>query len=130
VRLPLGRCRQCGAITGKRQRWCDAHRPSKYRSRKVQVDGHTFDSVKEARRWQELCLLEQAGAISWLGRQRPFPLVVNGIRVAVYRSDFTYVQDSREVVEDCKSAATRRIGVYVLKKKLMAAIHGIKIQEV
>ena len=42
---------------------------SKYRSRKVVVDGITFDSKKEAWRYRELHLLEQTGEISNLQMQ-------------------------------------------------------------
>ena len=34
---------------------------NKYGNRKIIKDGQAFDSVKEARRWIELCLLEKAG---------------------------------------------------------------------
>jgi len=36
---------------------------NKYGNRKVTVDGITFDSRKEAARWQELRFLEKAGEI-------------------------------------------------------------------
>jgi len=42
---------------------------SKYRNRKTVVDGITFDSKREAARWQELKLLERAGEITELERQ-------------------------------------------------------------
>ena len=34
---------------------------SKYHNKKVTVDGITFDSQREAARWQELRLMERAG---------------------------------------------------------------------
>ena len=37
---------------------------SKYMAKKCQVDGIKFDSLKEARRYQELRLLERAGKIA------------------------------------------------------------------
>lgn len=36
----------------------------KYHNRKTVIDGITFDSAKEARRYMELKLLERAGEIS------------------------------------------------------------------
>lgn len=48
---------------------------SKYHSRKVTVDGVTFDSQKEYRRFRELCLLEKAGRITDLQRQVKFVLI-------------------------------------------------------
>lgn len=34
---------------------------SKYHNQKITVDGITFDSRKEYRRFRELCLMERAG---------------------------------------------------------------------
>ena len=48
---------------------------SKYRSRKVVVDGITFDSKKEAWRYRELHLLEQTGEISNLQMQVKYELI-------------------------------------------------------
>ena len=45
---------------------------SKYRNRKVSVDGITFDSRKEAQRYRELKLLLLAGEIIGLQMQVPF----------------------------------------------------------
>lgn len=111
-----------------------AAKGSKYRNRKTTVDGITFDSAKEARRWTELRMLQQAGEICGLRRQNEYALIVNGHHVASYRSDFDYVQvindEAVSVVEDVKSAATRKLPVYRLKFKLMQACHGITIREV
>ena len=41
----------------------------KYHNRKTIVNGHTFDSKKEANRYSELLLLERAGAIHDLRTQ-------------------------------------------------------------
>jgi len=35
----------------------------KYNARKTRLNGHTFDSAREARRYQDLTLLERAGRI-------------------------------------------------------------------
>jgi len=48
---------------------------AKYRSKKTIIDGITFDSLKEARRYRELRLLEKAGAISDLRTQVRFVLI-------------------------------------------------------
>jgi hypothetical protein len=104
----------------------DTPKPSKYRNQKVEVDGLTFDSKREAARWRELQLEERAGHISNLRRQVPFALTVNRVHVADYRADFTYVRAGREVVEDYKGCRTE---VYRLKRKLMLAVYGIEILE-
>lgn len=48
---------------------------SKYHNQKITVDGITFDSRKEYRRFRELCLMERAGEIDNLERQVKFELI-------------------------------------------------------
>lgn len=125
---------------------------SKYGSKKVTRDGQTFDSIKEYKRFCELRLLEKAGAITNLERQNPFELIPaqyhtfarygkNGKRIkdgrkcleksVVYNADFVYIdtESGLQVVEDTKSEATRTKD-YIIKRKLMLYIHGIRIKEV
>lgn len=99
----------------------------KYGNRRTVVDGITFDSAKEARRWGELQLMLRAGYISDLERQVRFRLDVNGKPVCAYIADFRYQRAGKPVVEDAKGFATPE---YKLKKKLMAAVHSIEIEEV
>lgn len=107
-----------------------AGKASKYGNKKTVIDGIEFDSKKEANRYQELKLRMMAKEICDLKFQEEFPLIVNGITVAVYRADFTYQTGFGKVVEDVKSAITRKNPVYRLKNKLMNACHGIKITEI
>lgn len=108
---------------------------SKYRNRKVTVDGMTFDSNREAKRWQELRTLEWAGLISDLQRQVSFPLIPSQKgkdgkvleRSLKYIADFVYTQCGETVVEDVKGVKTE---AYKIKRKLMLWIHGIRIREV
>ena len=119
---------------------------SKYRSQKMTVDGITFDSIKEARRWMELRLLEKAGEIQDLRRQVKFVLIPSqrapdskgpkgGLikgklleRECSYMADFVYKDKSgRIIVEDTKGIRTTE---YIIKRKLMLYIHGIRITEV
>lgn len=118
---------------------------SKYHSRKAVVNGITFDSRKEARRYGELLLLERAGAIKDLKRQVEFVLlpaqrepdtigkrggVIKGktIELAVkYVADFVYTENGKTVVEDTKGFRTKD---YILKRKMMLYFHGIRIKEV
>jgi hypothetical protein len=107
-------------------------KPSKYRNKRVEVDGIRFDSKKEASRYRALMLYQSHGEISNLERQVSYDLTVNGELICRYRADFRYIaargtQKGRECVEDVKGIRTP---VYQLKKKLMKAIHGIEIQEV
>ena len=48
---------------------------------------------------------------------------------AVYTADFVYVRDGVTVVEDVKSDITRKEADYVLRRKLMLHVHGIRILE-
>lgn len=125
---------------------------NKYGNKKVIIDGLVFDSKREAKRYKELKLLERCGAIKDLKRQVTFELIpvqrekstrvytkgrkkgqpIEGkvIEKAVtYIADFTYIDSAtgKMVVEDSKGMRTRD---YILKRKLMLYIHGIKIQEV
>lgn len=121
-------------------------RKNKYNARKVKVDGIVFDSRKEADRWRELKLLERAGKITELQRQVKFTLIPtqrkfcgeidkNGRfkkgkvieRKCSYYADFVYMQNGKQIVEDAKG---KRTDEYVIKRKLMLFLEGIRIQEV
>lgn len=116
----------------------------KYRNRETIINGKSFDSAKEARRWTELQLLQRGGAIQNLQRQVPFELIPaqrepdttgprGGVRTGKvleypvrYVADFVYVKDGRTVVEDTKGVKTPE---YIIKRKLMLWVHGIRILE-
>ena len=101
------------------------HGKSKFNARKTVVDGITFDSKREAKRYQELKLMERAGVIKDLQRQVRYELVpafdVDGkhYRPAAYIADFVYtdVKTGKEIVEDVKGMKTP---VYLIKRKLVA----------
>ena len=101
---------------------------SKYHAKKETVDGITFASKHEAKRYRELKLLERAKAISDLQLQVTFPLVRKSEygREIKYIADFVYYEDGKLVVEDTKGFRT---DVYKLKKRLMAELYGIEIKE-
>lgn len=107
---------------------------NKYSAQKTVVDGITFDSRAEARRYQTLKLLERAGQIKDLKLQVRFDLIgrqkMGGrtLPPVFYKADFTYLtRDDRYVVEDVKGAITP---VYRLKRRLMLDRYGIEIAEV
>ena len=124
--------------------------PAKYRNEKVRTkDGETYDSRKEFRRAKELELLERAGEISNVRRQvkyilipaqrgpeeigprggkRPGPLLE---RECSYVADFVYEENGETVVEDVKGYREgQAYNVFVIKRKLMLWIHGIRVKEV
>lgn len=106
-------------------------RKNKYNAKKVVLDGHTFDSRKEAKRYGELKLLERAGIIKDLKLQVFFELVPSNKkeRGVAYVADFTYFEDGEYVVEDVKSSMTRKLSTYIIKRKLMLDRYGITIRE-
>lgn len=118
---------------------------NKYRNTKTIVDGIEFDSRKEAARYKELKLLEAAGEISNLERQVKFVLIPTqrepdfvGVRGGIkkgkviekecsYLADFVYIRDGEVIVEDTKGIRTKD---YIIKRKLMLYLLGIRIQEI
>jgi hypothetical protein len=121
---------------------------NKYGARKRIINGEAFDSIKEAKRYQELLLLEKAGHIRNLERQTAFGLIPaqyeffarygkSGKRLkdgkkciensVKYIADFSYIKDDELIVEDTKGFRTKD---YIIKRKLMLWIYGIKIREV
>ena len=105
--------------------------PSKYKNVKTEVDGIVFHSKAEARRYQELRLLEKAGQVRNITRQVRYPFRLNGILITTYVSDFNYEELSAidewvPVVEDCKGYRTP---MFIIKAKLMVALCGIVIRE-
>ena len=131
-------------------RWQRTAKTNKYNAKKVSVDGIEFDSKKEARRYQELLLLQKAGEIYMLERQKVYELlpaqrepdtvgkrggVIKGKlleRAVEYVADFVYTdKNGKTVVEDVKGFREGgAYAVFVLKRKLMLYRYGIKISEV
>lgn len=102
---------------------------NKYGARKVKApDGQVFDSQREYDRWCTLKLLERAGRITDLKRQVSYELIPKqgAMRACSYVADFTYLENGKPVVEDCKGYRTE---AYKIKKKLMMWVHGIRIKE-
>lgn len=121
---------------------------NKYYAKKTMFNGIEFDSRKEARRYSELLLLQRAGAIRDLELQKKFVLIPaqyetyerygkkgqrlqDGQRLVekecAYLADFVYQEDGKTIVEDTKGIKTKD---YIIKRKLMLYVHGIKIKEV
>ncbi len=101
-------------------------RPRKYGNKPATVDGIRFDSRAEARRWQELKLLERAGEIAGLERQVRFSIDWNGSPITTYVADFVYIdcRTGARIVEDIKGVATPE---FKLKAKLFEANYGFPI---
>ena len=106
---------------------------SKYRNNKKEVDGILFDSSKEANRYRQLKIRLKLGEIGLLERQVKYLLIeANGKeRKCEYVADFRYyeIKTGELIIEDVKSAFTRKLPVYRIKKKLMLERYGIEILE-
>ena len=127
---------------------------NKYGNVAVRMGGRVFDSRLEARRSIELELMQKAGKIHDLKYQVPFELIPSQYaeiptgelykvgalkgkpktkrvcleRSCVYVADFTYTTaDGRYVVEDTKGDKSEK---YLIKRKLMLYLKGIRIKEV
>lgn len=95
---------------------------AKYHNRKTVINNITFASAREAARYQELCLLERAGAISDLRLQPRYELQPKfrrdgkTIRAITYVGDFEYRESDRLIVEDSKGGV--RTQVFEIKAKM------------
>mgnify|MGYP000004970746 FL=1 len=121
---------------------------NKYGSRKAEVNGIVFDSKREAARYQELLLLEKVGEIKDIRRQVKYVLIPAQYehpesttkkgrgrcveRECAYIADFVYKTilpdgDTLTIVEDTKGFRTND---YIIKRKLMLSVYGIRIREI
>lgn len=134
---------------------------AKLGNKRIFVDGITFDSMAEARRYRDLKLLEKNGDISGLELQKRYELIPAQYELKptgetykrgnlkgqqklkkvcieqslVYIADFVY-KDNRTgeiIVEDVKGYTDPKSAVYakfVIKRKLMLWLYGIRVVEV
>lgn len=105
---------------------------SKYNNQKLEIDGHLFDSKREARRYIQLRIMLTCKAIENLLLQVPYELNEDGIYSLKYIADFVYTdcKTRKTIVEDVKSSFTAKMPIYKKKKKLMKKIWDIDIKEV
>lgn len=113
------------------------------------VKYYGFDSKREAQRYSQLKMLEDAGEIHNLQTQVKYELIPkqtvfikriskkNGKELkplektlehaCYYVADFVYYEGEKMVVEDTKGFRTKD---YVIKRKLMLYRYGIQIREI
>lgn len=130
---------------------------NKFGAKKVTdpITGFVFDSKKEHKRWSELFLLERAGKIRNLRRQVKYELIPvqreestevykagpqKGLpkpgavieQSVKYVADFVYCDaNGNTVVEDAKGCEKgAAYDLFVIKRKLMLMVHGIRVKEV
>ena len=101
-------------------------RKSKYNNSRSELDGYTFDSRAEMRRYTQLKLLQFNGQIDKLEVHPRFEVIpamkINGKRerAIFYEADFAYYEEGRWVVEDVKGYVT---DVFRLKRRLFVLRH-------
>lgn len=95
---------------------------SKYGARRCVVDGISFHSKAEGKRYAELKMLERSAIISMLTLQPRFELHVKGVKVGSYVADFHYYDKEKGVwvVEDKKGFRTP---LYKFKLKVFRALY-------
>ncbi len=97
---------------------------TKYRSYKTSVDGHTFDSLKEAEYYQNLKLRLKSDDIKGFCLQPTF-ILAPGLK---YKADFiTFNNDGTYEVIDVKGFKTKE---YIAKKKVFEDKYNLKITEI
>ena len=123
---------------------------SKYGNRSfTDQGGIRWDSEKEFYRYVMLRQAEKQGLITSLQRQVVFTLlpaiteeqtvqlktktkaVTKTVQQPVtYHADFVYTKDGQQIVEDVKGSPRMLTKEYLIKKKFMRGLFGIKIKEV
>lgn len=104
---------------------------NKFGAKAVEIDGIKFQSKKEAEYYGILKIKKQTGQIADFRIKVKYDLVVNGIKIGRYTSDFDVVHlDGRIEVVDVKGGNATKTEAYRLRKRLMWACHGIEVQEV
>lgn len=135
------------------------YRKNKLNNRSITIDGITFQSTREGNRYCELKLMQKAGIISDLELQKCYELIPAHYETVetgeyykrgekkgqpktkqvcieqsvAYNADFVYKQDGKTIVEDAKGfkdSSSSTYAKFVIKRKLMLWVHGIRIREV
>ena len=122
---------------------------NKYGNKKVEYDGLKFDSKKEKDRYIFLKAQEKLGNIQDLQLQVKYELIpaikeeyvehlktkdrvkTRTVQLAItYTCDFQYYKNGELIIEDVKSSPKMLAKEYILKKKILFALKGLKITEV
>lgn len=110
---------QSQAVPSPREK---APRPSKYGAKPMVSNGIRFDSKREARTYERLLLMKQAGEVRSFNRQVIYDLP-GGV---IYKLDFlVFFADGRVAHWDAKGVETKE---FRIKRKLVRAEHGVEIE--
>lgn len=114
----------------------------KFKNVKVKIDGITFDSKKEGRRYLELKAMEKNKEIKNLKTQPSYLFLINGDTPIFIKGDkrktrMHYVADfeyfcpvsQKIIVEDVKSKFTKNLPVFKIKRALFEALYDQNLYE-
>ena len=100
------------------------YKKAKYRANKTSVDGHTFDSLKEANYYNDLKLRLKCNDIKGFCLQPTF-ILAPGLK---YKADFiVFNNDGTYDVIDVKGFKTKE---YIAKKKVFEDKYNLKLTEI
>lgn len=100
------------------------NKKSKFRAQKTSIDGHTFDSKKEAEYYCDLKNRLRANDIKGFCLQ-PIFILADGLK---YKADFiVFNNDDTTEVIDVKGVRTKE---YIAKKKMFEDKYNLKITEI
>ena len=118
---------------------------SKYHNKKIEYEGHIFDSIKEMNYYKSLQVLQRAGEIVKIELQPVFPYIVAYSLPAeghstyerlhnTFEKTYKYIGDFRVTYKNGNVAIIDakgvRTAIYKRKKKIIEALYNIKIVEV
>lgn len=117
-------------MTASEYRSMKGKKQSKYKNVKVTVNGITFDSKREYKRYLQLKELQDERLITELELQVKFEVIpkTGKEQACNYIADFMYRDGEYNlIIEDSKG---KRTPDYIIKRKLMNFVYGIEIHEV
>lgn len=124
MRQPVYWCLQCDKPAGiergtgaRKAMYCNCGNKAQY-----------FPSTGQLRCYNRLAMRRNAGEIANLILEPAFPIVINGIRVCVYRADFQFVEQGRTRIVDYKGNKDFTDHASALRRKLAEAMYGITIE--
>ena len=97
---------------------------NKFGAIRTKIDGYSFDSLAEAQRYLDLCLLVKAGEIFNLRihpvyeLQKAFEYHGKKLQAIKYEADFQYIEGDQIVTEDVKGIITAlaKVKIKMFKK--------------
>lgn len=98
---------------------------NKYNNVRTRIDGINFASKAEARRYESLKIMKQAGAIRWFLMQVPFHIPGEPKAVRYVLDFMICYADGSIRFEDVKGKTTR---LFLTKQAIVQAQYGVKIE--